>query len=259
VTPTVIINSGGVLNLGSGTSNVGNLTGGGSVTVGSSASVTASQILQDSLTVNGTMILAHNGTNSGTVKVNTLTIAGSTGAWTGTLDIDNNRLIVQTSGGTAKSTAMANLKDQVISGSTGIISTAQSLDSNTAMAVADNGILGYTSWGGQTVDSNSILVTYALLGDANVDDVVNSADNTLLSNNYGFSGRGWAGGDFNGDGTTNFADFIILSNHYGLTLDRTDSFAGFAAAAGAAVPEPASLGLLGTGGLALMRRRRRHA
>ena len=91
-------------------------------------------------------------------------------------------------------------------------------------------------------------------GDANLDGRVSAADLNALGANYGSATGAWVKGDFNGIGGVSAADLNILGLHYGQ---------GPAPLASAAVvPEPSSIALLATGGLALAlvwRRRRRAA
>jgi len=86
------------------------------------------------------------------------------------------------------------------------------------------------------------------LPDTNNDGVVNAADYITLKRNMG-QGVGTAGaaaGDFNKSGTVDFDDLQLLLAHYGES-----------AGAPATIPEPATLGLLAIGAVALLRRRRR--
>ncbi|MEM7682151.1 MAG: PEP-CTERM sorting domain-containing protein [Planctomycetota bacterium] len=83
-------------------------------------------------------------------------------------------------------------------------------------------------------------------GDANGDGDVDLLDFDILAGNFG-AGPGAVGGasigDFNGDGNVDLLDFDILAGNFGFTSPS-------------AVPEPASIGLLGLGAAALLRRRR---
>ncbi|MEM6749993.1 MAG: dockerin type I domain-containing protein [Planctomycetota bacterium] len=93
--------------------------------------------------------------------------------------------------------------------------------------------------------SFALVAPTALPGDANGDGVVDLLDFDVLAQNFGSNtGNGAADGDFNGDGTVDLLDFDILAQNFGATSP-------------AAVPEPASLGLLGLGAAALVRGRRR--
>ena len=90
------------------------------------------------------------------------------------------------------------------------------------------------------------LVT-ALVGDADDNGVVNAADYIILKTNMGgATGAGAADGDFNGDGDVDWTDLQLLQDHY-----------GEGSAASGAIPEPATLGLLAIGAMAVIRRRRR--
>ena len=82
-----------------------------------SAAAITDGILQSTLTINGSLQIRPNATATGTTKINTLTIAGTTNAWTGMLDLTNNKLIVEPSAAT-KSTALATLQNQLAFGRT---------------------------------------------------------------------------------------------------------------------------------------------
>jgi hypothetical protein len=86
-------------------------------------------------------------------------------------------------------------------------------------------------------------------GDVNMNGTVDFSDFQILSSNFGGSAI-WTGGDLDGSGSVNFSDFQILSSNFG------GSGPPPAIAAGAAVPEPATIALIGlaVGALALRRR-----
>ncbi len=79
-------------------------------------------------------------------------------------------------------------------------------------------------------------------GDFNLDGMVSILDLGALGDGYGV-GTGWAQGDANGDGTVGILDLGFLGDNYGYD--------------GSAIPEPATMSLLGLGAVAILRRRRR--
>jgi len=91
------------------------------------------------------------------------------------------------------------------------------------------------------------LVEYVtVVPDANGDGVVDAADYIIVKANMGqATGVGLADGDFNEDGTVDWGDLQILA----AAMD--------AGAAGETIPEPATLGLLALGALAVTRRKRK--
>src|SRR5262249_2402303 len=97
-------------NTGSGTLHVSSITGTGTTAVASGSTATPGQIRQDTLTVNGSLKIDQNGDNSGMMIVKHLSLAGSTGAWTAKLDLNDNDLIVNYDG---FSTPFQTIKDQV--------------------------------------------------------------------------------------------------------------------------------------------------
>ena len=74
-------------------------------------------------------------------------------------------------------------------------------------------------------------------GDANLDGYVNATDLATLAGHFGDSGPGWSGANFNCDDVVNATDLAILAADFGFQAPTS------------AVPEPATMGLLGLGGL----------
>ncbi|MGD0140446.1 MAG: family 16 glycosylhydrolase [Tepidisphaeraceae bacterium] len=91
---------------------------------------------------------------------------------------------------------------------------------STAAQTPTNGLyygLGYADGADGVVaglSSGQIEVKYTLLGDANLDGLVNAADFNILAANFNQSITGWDQGDFNYDGLVNAADFNELAANF---------------------------------------------
>ncbi|MCC6682270.1 MAG: hypothetical protein IT445_15315 [Phycisphaeraceae bacterium] len=90
-------------------------------------------------------------------------------------------------------------------------------------------------------------------GDANGDGMVNLSDLQILGDNWQSTTATWAEADFTGDSTVNLADLQILGDNWGFGTGPDVSFGE--ALAGASIPEPASLLLLGSALPLILRRR----
>lgn len=81
-------------------------------------------------------------------------------------------------------------------------------------------------------------------GDLNFNGVIDATDLARMQSYFGQTTHWYGRGNVNEDDVINATDLAILAENY-----------GFAAPGGSAVPEPATLGLLSLGGLALLKRR----
>ena len=135
---------------------------------------------------------------------------GTTGNWSGTLDVTNNKLIIQDS--LTHATSLATLQSQSHS-----VITSTALPANYAIAILDNALLNKTTFGGVAVNANSILIAPELLGDTNADGTIDLTDLSTVLNNFGASTLAWTSGNFDGSPTINLTDLSDVLNNFGLT------------------------------------------
>jgi autotransporter-associated beta strand protein len=264
----------------------GNISGSGSTTVNSAMSLFAINFTQGAgLVNNGSTSVTGNGTVGGVSGTGSLTVGGtlqlstnsgasSQGSLTintgGDLDITNNSLIINYGANTdPKSTILGYLANGA---SAGAWNGASGIISSTAASNSKYGV-GYAD-GADGIDTNltsgQLEIAYVQYGDITLSGLVNANDFHILTSNFGkIVTGGWEDGDFFYSGTVNAEDFHLLTENFGQTENGEDiatpsewtAIDAFAAANGLtvtpSVPEPASMGLMAVGAVALVRRRRR--
>jgi hypothetical protein len=202
-----------------------------------------------------------------------VSIAGSAGAWTGTVDVGGNDMIVHNG-------QLATLTSQARSGfnpggtrwaGTGLASAAAAADPNQVIAIGiiqnDNGsgskLFGTGAprglFDGQDAVTTDVLVKETFFGDADLSGSVNAADYGQIDNGYAHHFSGWANGDFNYDGTTNAADYSLIDTSFVFQATSGGPLASAPLASAlsetASVPEPVGLMVCATVPFLMWRRR----
>ncbi len=207
------------------------------------------------------------GLAAGTSKVNTITINTS-----GRVDISNNGLIIDYTGASPATSLRGLLGAGRSTGTwSGVNGIGSSLANNNGRAIgsAEASEIGSpATFLGLSIDATSFLMRFTFEGDTDLNGSVNFADLVNLARNYGITGTAtWPRGDFDYNNNVEFADLVALARNYGLSLSAeqtstlgqiagSDFLADWNLAVAAAVPEPATLGLLvGASGVMLRRRR----
>jgi autotransporter-associated beta strand protein len=199
------------------------------------------------------------GTSTGLTQVTSLSISG-----TGALDVNNNHLIINYGAGSDPISSIAALLSTgyhggAWNGSGGIVSTA---------AAANSGSygLGYADAADTRnpagLSAGTIEIKYTLLGDVDLNGVVNGIDFGILAANFNKGVSRWDQGDFNFDGIVNGIDFGSLAANFNQGANGAAGVAAldaFAAANGlmADVPEPGTAALVAVAAAGLLRRKSR--
>lgn len=198
-----------------------------------------------SLSVNaGRLRVAPTGTTAATSSVSALSIAGMTDAWSATLDLADNAMIVNYTG----TSPLATIRNQIKSGSsamwsgTGItssIAASVAIDGSnihkTALGYAEASELGLNNFAGLPIAGNAVVIRYTLAGDANLDGMVNAIDFNAVATKFGSAASNWTTGDFNYDGTINSLDFDLLAVNFNFSQPIP------AVLSASLIPEPAAI------------------
>ncbi|MEX2142163.1 MAG: choice-of-anchor Q domain-containing protein [Pirellulales bacterium] len=198
-------------------------------TLSDGAQLVTHRLRQSSLTVGAgsRATILPDGTDAATSVLNSLTI--NTG---GTLDINDNALIVDYTG----NSPVATIRQRIVSGrggvgvgqgtwtGTGITSgTAQQANATEpdarSVGYAENATLPlgrYTTFRGQPVDDTAVLIAYTRTADANLDGLVNDDDATIVGATYGpgVAQPHWALGDFDYNDFVDDDDVTLLGVFY---------------------------------------------
>ena len=208
--------------------------------------------------------------SAGVSHIASLSIAGSTDAWLGALDLANNILVIHASPET-RDQALADAFNQIrtarnapsgLWSGPGITSSSATADPRhmTALGIMLNdsgsGLPIAASIHGLPLTANDIIIRYTWLGDANLDGVVNADDYFLIDSNYIPQKPGWYNGDFNYDSVINADDYFLIDSAF---LGQIGPLAAARPSSPIQVPEPgaAILMTLGASAALLFARTRR--
>jgi uncharacterized delta-60 repeat protein len=156
-----------------------------------------------------------------------LSLAGTSGAWTGRIDLGKNDLdLVGGNLATVSNQIHQGYANGSWNGTGGITSSAAASDPRHLTAVG--AILNSTTSGGAVfgtldgtpVAAGDVLVRYTYFGDANLDGKVDGSDYSRIDAGYAAdktspgSATGWFNGDFNYDGVVDGSDYALIDNAF---------------------------------------------
>jgi len=173
---------------------------------------------------NGAVVQLQQSSPSFTANIGTLSIAAGA-----KLDINNNTLFVNYGGNpdpiSAIVTALTNGYNAGGWNGAPSASNAVITSSTAAGGPLNTYGLGYADSADGVIPgqpANSVEIRYTVMGDTNLDRVVNSIDGIQMTRNYLIAGRtAWDLGNFNYDSTINLTDAQILQKNYNLIASPT--------------------------------------
>lgn len=171
------------------------------------------------------------------------------------LDLSNQGIVVDYTGGSPKAALEALVKQGRATGNwsgNGITSGTAAAGPSNQYAVGIAEITETTfsgSYLGLAVDTDAVLIKFTVAGDADLDNDADIDDFGRLAANFNEPGS-WAEGDFDYSGTIDIDDFGMIAANF------NEFVAGGLAGRPTAVPEPASMGLVGLAAVLAGRRRR---
>jgi autotransporter-associated beta strand protein len=253
-----------LLATGTGTqtlSGVDTYTGGTAVFGGTLVIAAATALPNETLDVDtGGQVRLANGI--GGVTIQSLTITSS-----GLLDINNNHLFIKYGSGPDPISSIAAL---LATGYNSGSWNGAGIDTSAPLTVGGLSYgLGYADSAdpeesATDLPSGTIEIKYTLLGDADLNGIVNGLDFGILAANSNKGVTGWDEGDFDYNNIVNGLDFGDLAANFNKGAAGADAVAAldaFAAANGllADVPEPVTGSMLLIGAVGALQRRRRQS
>ncbi|WP_428936801.1 beta strand repeat-containing protein [Fontivita pretiosa] len=265
------------------TASSGAINANGTTVVGPEGNLTTSVLRDQTLWIFGRAQQVPDGTPAGVCRVNTLLIDGTAENWTGRWDLADNDLIIDAA---SLATTSSQIKSGLENGGAfdwlgpGIGSTQANVQNTTAgsflyglgVVLNDLAQVGgsgpiYTSFAGQSLTGNEILVKFTYFGDADLSGSIDATDYSLIDNGYVNSLSGWINGDFDYSGSIDATDYALIDNAYvnqagplaeALIAEHVRMFGGEYLAALRAVqsgviPEPASVMMFMLGAWSLKR------